>query len=486
MADNEVTAADCVEYPEDVDANEASITLAELDDAIEAHQAAYTADSSLGEIVIVDGLNVVVRVRSGCLELVDGVHPHRRTRIIARSDRHVQRVLVLGAGVVTTEAMLWCHQRGLPLVVARSRTEPTMMGAPALFDHAALRRAQALAPYVQTARGDSVAVTVTRWLLDQRLHDQARIAETMLGREDQAEAIHALRRALTAAHTIEDLLVVEGRGADRYWSCWESVELRFATTDRARVPDHWRRFRGRRSPLSANAWSNRHATTGCNALLNYNFRLAEVEATVACLALGLDPAMGQAHALRQGRPAASLDLMEAVRGVVEECVLTLINDRTLRKAWFFETTDGEIRLRPPLSHELAEVLLPILRESIAAPAERMASMVAEAAQGEVKVPSLLSSERRGKARQARRPKFAHACHGCGVVMPEHQRNRAWCDMCLPSAQFARGLSAVGPARRRKRPPRTNYANKQDYRRAESMAAVRAAEQEWEQQNQGMA
>ena len=215
-------------------------------------------------------------------------------------------------------------------------------------------------------------------------------------------------------------------------------------------------------------------------------RLAEVEATIACLALGLDPAMGQAHAVRQGRPAASLDLMEAVRGVVEECVLTLIRDLTVRKAWFFEAPDGEVRLRPPLSHELADVLLPILRESVAAPAERIASMIAEAAEGEVKVPTVLSSERRGKARRPRRPKFSHHCHGCGVAMPEHQRHRAWCDLCLPTARTERGLSTVGPARRRKRPARSDYGRKQDYRRAESMAAVRAAEQDWERQHAGMA
>ena len=155
-------------------------------------------------------------------------------------------------------------------------------------------------------------------------------------------------------------------------------------------------------------------------------------------------------------------------------------------ACFYETPEGEVRLRPPLSHELAAVLLPTLRGSMAAPAERMASMIAQAAKGEVKVPTVRSSERRGKARRPRRPKFAHACHGCGVAMPEHQRHRAWCDLCLPSAQTERGLSTVGPAQRRRRAPRADYGKKQNYRRAESMAAVRAAEQEWELEHRGMA
>jgi hypothetical protein len=106
--------------------------------------------------------------------------------------------------------------------------------------------------------------------------------------------------------------------------------------------------------------------------------------------------------------------------------------------------------------------------------------------GEVKVPTLLSAERLGKVRRPRRPRFAHACHGCGVAMPEHKRHRAWCDLCLPSARTERGLSTADPARRRKRPPRTDYGRKQEYRRAESMAAVRAAEQEWEREHRGMA
>jgi hypothetical protein len=73
----------------------------------------------------------------------------------------------------------------------------------------------------------------------------------------------------------------------------------------------------------------------------------------------------------------------------------------------------------------------------------------------VKVPTVHSRERHRKALRSRRPKFGHSCHGCGVAVPEHQRHRAWCDLCLPTAQNERGLSTAGPARRRKRPRRTD-------------------------------
>ena len=48
MADNEATGPDCVEYPEDVDAYGPPITVAELGDAIEAHQSLLKASAALG------------------------------------------------------------------------------------------------------------------------------------------------------------------------------------------------------------------------------------------------------------------------------------------------------------------------------------------------------------------------------------------------------------------------------------------------------
>jgi hypothetical protein len=138
-----------------------------------ANEAVYSTGPPAGETLIVDGHNVAVRVRNGCLDIVDGVHPYCRTRTITRADRSIRRVIVLGAGVVTTEAMLWCHARNLALVVARTAT-PTMVNAVTLFDHAGLRRAQALAPYVKGSDGRSVGLGVARWLIDQRLQDQAR------------------------------------------------------------------------------------------------------------------------------------------------------------------------------------------------------------------------------------------------------------------------------------------------------------------------
>jgi CRISPR-associated endonuclease Cas1 len=472
--------------PEDVDADIPPITLASLLEEIDSARTTYR-DKTVSGTVVADGYDLSVKVRAGCLVIEDGIHPHRRTRTIARADRDVRRVIVLGAGFITTEAMLWCHQRGLPLVVARTRTTPTMVNAAALFDHGGIRRAQALAPYIIEDNGRSVAVNVARVLLDGRLSDQARLAEQHFGRDDTADVIQALRRAVVTASRVEDLLTAEGRAADHYWSCWERLDLRFANRDLPRVPDHWRRYPGRRSALSAAGWTPRHATCPANALLNLGYKVAEIEATVSCLALGLDPSMGMAHATRQGRPSLALDLMEAGRVVVEETVLALIDRRTFRKADFTETQTGEVRVRPPLSHELVATLAPLLRDRLAPVAERMAQMIARAADGKVEVPTPLTSTRHGKVARPRKTRFARACRGCGLFLPAHQEHRSWCDGCLPEARRERNLSPVGTARKRRRPERaaSSYATKGDLVRAERMAALRAEEREWERRHQGM-
>ncbi len=97
------------------------------------------------------------------------------------------------------------------------------------------------------------------WLLDRRLSDQASIAERLLGRPEQAGAIHALRQVLHEAPSVSEAMMVEARAADRYWPCWGGVWLRFATSDRSRVPEHWCCWASRHSPLLSGASLNRHA-----------------------------------------------------------------------------------------------------------------------------------------------------------------------------------------------------------------------------------
>ena len=58
--------------------------------------------------------------------------------------------------------------------------------------------------------------------------------------------------ALDAATTPAELMVPEAAGANAYWSAWAPLEMRWARADLRRVPEHWRTFGGRASPLTGN------------------------------------------------------------------------------------------------------------------------------------------------------------------------------------------------------------------------------------------
>jgi CRISPR-associated protein Cas1 len=462
------------------------LTPDDIADAASAREATY-AKAQIGDVVIVDGYGVVVAVRRGCLQLDDGVGVHRRTRTVTRAQagREVRRVLVLGIGTVTTEALRWCDEQRLPLVVARpGGAEPYMLGVPVLYDHAGLRRAQALAPYTP------VGIVLTRWLLDRRLADQARVAASLLSRPDVAESIEALRPELASVETTSDALRVEGNAALAYWSGWSAVTATFAPRDRARLPQHWAAFGGRRSPLAAEAptASNRHAGDVTNGLLNFGYWLAQSEATIALLSMGLDPAMGLCHSNDLNRPAGALDLLEAGRGEVEEAVLRLVGERTLRKSSFVESRTGEIRLAAPLAHEVASVLSPVLRAMLGPVAEELAARLLPLVEGRtrISVPTPLSRARHGRTARPSAESFAPACRGCGIIFPPGERKRSWCGACLPEIRRSRDLHEVGPARRRRRASTKPYASEAAAARAEAMRRQTMEQRRWEEAHKGMA
>jgi len=77
-----------------------------------------------------------------------------------------------------------------------------------------------------------------------------------------------------------------------------------------------------------------------NAALSFLYTLVRAECTAALEGVGLDPQIGFLHALRPGRPALALDLMEELRSVfADRLVLTLVNRKELRET-DFERFDG--------------------------------------------------------------------------------------------------------------------------------------------------
>src|SRR6185369_14968426 len=89
---------------------------------------------------------------------------------------------------------------------------------------------------------------------------------------------------LRHAATLDAVRRTEADAAAAYFTAWPGrVAIRFAPRDRSRVPEHWIRFDGRRSPLNGIARGARNAVTPINAMLNYGYGLAEAECRFAAL-----------------------------------------------------------------------------------------------------------------------------------------------------------------------------------------------------------
>jgi CRISPR associated protein Cas1 len=210
---------------------------------------------------------------------------------------------------------------------------------------ARLRRAQALA--LRSGTGLEIA----RELIDKKLAGQEQVARDKLHKPEAANTIARFRKALATARTFEAIGLLESQAAAEYWSVWEGIPITFPKSDLRRVPDHWRVFAGRRSPISG---SQRLAATPLNSILNYCYAISEAESRLAASAMGLDPGLGFLHFDTKARASLACDLMEPVRPQVDAFVLDWIIKATLNREWFFEKRDGNCRLMAPFAAQLAE------------------------------------------------------------------------------------------------------------------------------------
>jgi CRISPR associated protein Cas1 len=206
--------------------------------------------------------------------------------------------------------------------------------------------------------------------------------------------------------------------------------------------------------LTRSGHSPRNAADPINALLNYGYALAEAEARMAALTVGLDPGLGILHTDQKHRDSLALDLLEALRPVVERHVLTLTSTRTFRASDFEETRDGRCRLRRPLTHDVAEQLLPALARAVAGPAETVAHLLATSSPGKIHLSTPLSranttkAQLRGQRTANRReaaagPTVRATCRKCGVDL--YGSARKLCPTCWPvvRADYLRQLGKAG-------------------------------------------
>jgi CRISPR-associated endonuclease Cas1 len=417
--------------------------------------ALFARDPADSSVLVVYGYGVHLHVRHGQLVVDDGIGQHRRQRRLPRAQRTVRRIVLLGhTGALTLDAVRWCADTGIALLQIDTDGRVLLAGGNPGRTDPRLLRAQA------AAAGSDVGVLIARQLLAPKLAGQAGIAETTLDQPTAGCAIRQLATDLDRAPTLTACRDLEAQAANIYFAAWTGrVTCRFTTQDQPRMPDDWATFTARRSPLHTGGRSPRSAADPINALLNYGYALAEAECRLAALAVGLDPGLGVLHTDQRNRDSLALDLLEALRPVVERHVLHLLSVRTFCLADLVETRDGGCRLLPPLTHELAEQLLPELARAVSTPAETVAHLLADSSPGKIELRTPLSRANTATA-QTRGQRSAHrqppapatprrTCRQCGVDL--YGSARKLCPSCWP-VQRQEYMRQLGKARAKPHDP----------------------------------
>lgn len=152
----------------------------------------------------------------------------------------------------------------------------------------------------------------------------------------ESERVHLERSAdrlagiLVSLQTSSDIDVVRGSEGEAARAYYEAFSLLI------RVDRDSFALRGR---------TRRPPRDRINAVLSFLYALLRAECSAALEGVGLDPQVGYLHALRPGRPALALDLMEEFRPVVaDRLALRLVNRRQLAADDFEMLPGGAVRL----------------------------------------------------------------------------------------------------------------------------------------------
>ena len=425
-----------------------ALSAEDVADHAEAIAATYRRPDNAG-VAVVDGFGCKVTVERGALVLHDGIGSHRRTRRYERATHGLRRVVLTNPdGFATFEALRWCAALGVGVVVLDNEGGAMLASTPRATDDARLRRVQALAPE------RPYGLDIARLLLGAKVAGQAKLLsenfcdpEAETGLEPATFSVEHLADAIGAAESVDEARQLEASAANIYFGAWMGeVAPRFAAKDRPRIPPHWLTYEGRRSVL-ASASANRKAERPVNAMLNYAFALLEAEAVFACQAVGLDPGLGIVHLDAKGRQSMALDLMEPVRPQVEGIVLAMLDERTFRKADFSEDSEGHVRVRAPLTHELAE-LMPLMARWLAPWAERVAHLLGDAMAGKYTAHTPLTSAKAKAAQAVVKARKAEAVSRSGRSAAKQRppRARAAGAVALPGVRGAGSRPSPGPVR----------------------------------------
>jgi CRISPR-associated endonuclease Cas1 len=393
-----------------------------------SHTLPYSHAFRKSGVVVLNGYGISVQVNAGHLLLHDGIADERRTIRLPRVNHGLKRLVMIGSdGFITLEALRWISDVGGAFVMLDRRGKVLAVTGPVAPSDAKLRRGQAL------ALGNGTALKISKELISQKLAGQELLVRDMLHDSAKADAIARFRIVLPSAESIDRVRLIEAQAAKAYWQSWADLPILWPRKDETRLPEHWKGFGSRISPLTR---SPRLASSPPNALLNLLYALLESESRLSAAAMGLDPGIGVLHVDTPNRDSLACDLMEVCRPKVDAFVLNWLQNEPLRKSDFWEDRNGNCRIGSSLAIKLCEtsdtwrrLVAPVaehvaqeLWSSISKPASTLARQVIA-----TRITQRNKREVKGSdVPEVKQPKPEHICGGCGKPIRPERNHCADC------------------------------------------------------------
>ena len=224
----------------------------------------------------------------------------------------VTRIVLSGNVGLSAGARSWAMRSGVDVVCLsrRGSYQGTLIGANR-GAHASRLLAQ-VALTGDRERRVRLAASLIGAKIRGQIHVLTRIArrDETVHVADTTAHMHAWRRSLGRARTLDEIMGIEGACSNAYFDALAACVPADVTFD----------GRSRRPPRDLP-----------NAALSYGYAILLSECVGALHAAGLEPSLGVAHAPTDKRPSLALDLMEQFRPLlVDQTVMALLRTRKLR------------------------------------------------------------------------------------------------------------------------------------------------------------
>jgi CRISPR-associated endonuclease Cas1 len=397
------------------------------------------------------GYRISVFVDKGHLIIEDGIGAERYHYRLPRIGHRLKRLVIVGSdGLLTLAALKWLRDQDASLAFLERNGRVLSVVGPASSSEAKLRRSQAF------AIGNGIGLEICRTLIDAKLRGQERVLRQTLNCPATAQTIADARNNLASAKSFDAIRNLEAIAAASYFREWRERPVSWPKADLQRIPAHWRFAGSRQSPLTGGP---RLAVTPVHALLNYVFALLEAETRLAIASLGLDVGLGLGlHTDTADRSSLAFDVLEPVRPEIERWLLSWIESEPLRRADFFETATGNVRLMAPMCTKLSETVS-VWGKLVAPWAEYVArtlSVGTKSGHARNSVPpTRLTQQRRTETKgkvwiaAVESPKTDHLCRGCGKRIENRSSN---CGDCAIDGATERLVNAARIGREAARSP----------------------------------